>query len=67
VFEGKPVYAAWSKNPDTVMTCSSGGVAYELASYFYDISALVTCASMFFIGLDHEERKMAQNITISRI
>jgi coenzyme F420-reducing hydrogenase beta subunit len=36
VFEGKPVYAAWSKNPDTVMTCSSGGVAYELASYFYD-------------------------------
>jgi Fe-S-cluster-containing hydrogenase component 2 len=35
-FEGKSIYAAWSKNPDTVMTCSSGGVDYVLTSYFYD-------------------------------
>jgi coenzyme F420-reducing hydrogenase beta subunit len=35
-FEDKHIYAAWSKNPDTVMTCSSGGAGYELTSYFYD-------------------------------
>jgi coenzyme F420-reducing hydrogenase beta subunit len=35
-FDDKPIYAAWSKNPDTVMTCTSGGVGYELMSYFYD-------------------------------
>jgi coenzyme F420-reducing hydrogenase beta subunit len=35
-FENKPVYAAWSTNSDTVMSSSSGGIGYELTSYYFE-------------------------------
>ncbi|GHT48381.1 F420H2-dehydrogenase [Bacteroidia bacterium] len=34
-FKDKSIYAAWSKDITTVKTSSSGGVGYELTSYFY--------------------------------
>ena len=34
-FKHKSIYAAWSKDKNTVMTSSSGGVGYELTSYGY--------------------------------
>jgi acetyltransferase-like isoleucine patch superfamily enzyme/coenzyme F420-reducing hydrogenase beta subunit len=34
-FKDKSVYAAWSKDAHTVQTSSSGGVGYELTSFFY--------------------------------
>ena len=35
-FKNKSVYAAWSKDKNTVITSSSGGVGYELTSYYYN-------------------------------
>ncbi|MDR0682282.1 MAG: Coenzyme F420 hydrogenase/dehydrogenase, beta subunit C-terminal domain, partial [Dysgonamonadaceae bacterium] len=35
-FENKPVYAAWSKNRATVLSSSSGGVGFELTSYYFE-------------------------------
>ncbi|MDR1861258.1 MAG: Coenzyme F420 hydrogenase/dehydrogenase, beta subunit C-terminal domain [Bacteroidales bacterium] len=34
VFQEKRIYGAWSKNRDTVISSSSGGVGYELTKYF---------------------------------
>ena len=34
-FKEKEIYGAWSKNNTTVATSSSGGVGYELSSFFY--------------------------------
>ena len=35
-FKNKPVYAAWSKDKNTVITSSSGGVGYELTQFYYN-------------------------------
>jgi len=35
-FKDKSIYAAWSKDKNTVLTSSSGGVGYELTSYYYN-------------------------------
>jgi len=36
IFRNKNIYAAWSKNHETVMASSSGGVGYELTKYYSD-------------------------------
>jgi coenzyme F420-reducing hydrogenase beta subunit len=51
-FEDKSIYAAWSKNPDTVMTCSSGGAGYELTSYFYRKGYKI-CGVVFDVSNDN--------------
>ena len=35
-FKNKRIYAAWSKDKNTVMSSSSGGVGFELTSFFYE-------------------------------
>ena len=46
VFKNKPIYAAWSKEKSTVLSSSSGGVGYELTSY-YDSIGYNVCGVIF--------------------
>ena len=45
-FKNKSFYAAWSKDENTVITSSSGGVGYELTSYYYK-SGYKICGVIF--------------------
>jgi coenzyme F420-reducing hydrogenase beta subunit len=45
-FKYKPVYAAWSKMRDVVLSSSSGGVGYELTNYFFE-NGYKICSCVF--------------------
>jgi len=45
-FRTKLIYAAWSKDKNTVNTSSSGGVGYELLQYYYNAGYTV-CGVVF--------------------
>jgi coenzyme F420-reducing hydrogenase beta subunit len=59
-FEDKAIYGAWSKNQETVMTCSSGGVGFELTSYFYD-NGYKVCGCAFDAPNDNVKHIIARS------
>jgi coenzyme F420-reducing hydrogenase beta subunit len=59
-FKDKPVYAAWSKNRDTVLSSSSGGVGYELTNYFFR-NGYKICGCVFDAPNDMNKHIIAEN------
>ncbi|MDR2511808.1 MAG: Coenzyme F420 hydrogenase/dehydrogenase, beta subunit C-terminal domain, partial [Bacteroidales bacterium] len=50
-FTDKDMYAAWSKNPQIVQSCSSGGIGYELTKCFYNKNYKI-CGCIFDVAND---------------
>jgi len=46
IFKDKQIYGVWSKNPETVLLSSSGGVSYELTKHFYE-KGIKICGVIF--------------------